>query len=215
MKLRIFQENMAKISLIIAGALISFSAYAEISYQQIKQAYQKSYQYESTENYIDAIKAITVVHNHYKNSYTVNLRLGYLYLQQGSYANAARHYQTAQAALPNSLSPTLGLMSVAIAQHKYNLAEELGFSILKQDEYNYYGNLKLAYALIENKKFANAETLLQKMLERYPENVSFMELYAHIFAVQKMYSIASEHYANLLILDPENIRANYYFSLKN
>ena len=207
------KKNYVTFYLFIAVIGTAFQASAQLAYEEITAAYKSSYQYEKTENYTDAIKSIMVVYNHYEESYTVNLRLAYLFLQQGQYANASRHYQNAQKALPSSVSPKLGLMTVALAQLQYDKAEEIGFNILKIDKYNYYANLKLAYALNQNKKYDNAETIVEKMLAFYPEDVSFLSQYAAIFAAQSLFIQATEYYSTVLILDPENINANYYFSL--
>lgn len=200
-------------SLFISLLVMPFQAAAELDYKSVSEAYNRSYKYEKTENYTDAVKAIMLVHNYYPDAYTVNLRLGHLYLQQGLFANASRHYQKAQKALPYSISPQLGAMSVAIAQVQYNKAETIGFNILKTDKYNYYGNLKLAYIFTQSKKYDNAQAIVEKMLAIYPEDVLFLSQYAAIFAAQAQFDKAAEYYSNVLILDPENIDANYYFSL--
>lgn len=199
--------------LFFAFSLLSFTALAELDYKTITAAYKNSYQYEKTENYVDAVKAITIVYNHYPKAYTVNLRLGHLYLQQGLFANADRHYQNAQLALPFAISPKIGQMSVAIAQGRYEKTQEIGFTILKVDPYNYYANIKLAYALNAVKKYENAQAIVEKMLAIYPEDILFISQYAAIFAAQGLHDQASEFYSNVLILDPENVEANYYFSL--
>lgn len=201
------------ILLITSLASLSFNAYADLDYKTITAAYKKSYQYEKTENYNDAIKAIMIVYNHYSKAYTVNLRLGHLYLQTGKFSNATRHYQLAQKALPYAISPKIGQMSIGIAQGHYERTQEIGFTILKTDPYNYYGNIKLAYVLTLDKKYESAQAIVEKMLAIYPEDVLFISQYAANFAAQGLHERASEYYSNALILDPENVEANYYFSL--
>lgn len=205
---------IASISLAISLLITPFFALAELDYKSLSDAYKRSYQYEKTENYTDAVKAIMLVYNYYPDAYTVNLRLGHLYLQQSLFANANRHYQKAQKALPYSISPQLGSMSVAITQVKYKEAETIGFNILKTDQYNYYANLKLAYIFTQSKKYENAQTIIEKMLTLYPEDVLYLSQYAALFAAQKQFDKATDYYSNVLILDPENIDANYYFSLE-
>ena len=207
------KNNWFLLGICLLGLSFCQLARAELPYEQIKKAYADSYQYEKTENYRDAIKSIMLVYAHYPETYTVNLRLGYLHWLQGQFANAERHYQAAQKAMINAISPKLGLMSLAIAKQQFDSAEQLGFLILKQDPLNYYANLKLAYALTENKKYANAATVVEKMLALYPEDVSFLSQYAAIFAAQKQYDKATDYYSSVLILDPSNVSANYYFSV--
>ena len=193
--------------------VISITSQAALTTNEIRDAYKASYQYEKTQNYKDAIKAISIIALHYEKTYTVNLRLGYLYYLNKQYANAIKHYKVAHKALPKSVTPLLGEMSVGIAKASYSDAEQAGFNILKSDLYNYYANLKLAYIFIKQKKLDTAKKLLNKMLSKYPEDVAFLSQYAQIYVAKKDYESASAMYQNILILDPENIAANYYFSL--
>lgn len=197
------------VSCISASSLV----FAELEYQTIKEAYYHSYRYEKSENYIDAIKTLQVVYQHYPSAYTVNLRLGYLHLLRGKYSNASQHYLNALKTSESAINPKLGLMQIALLQQKYNDAETLGFKIIKQDMNNYHGNLKLSTALIANKKYENAESIILKILALYPEDISFLEQYAYWHSSQGLYEAASNIYSNILILDPENVNANYYFSL--
>jgi len=191
------------------------SAHADLSYEETRSAYQNSYQYEKTQNYQDAIKAIGVVRLHYPKTYTVNLRLGYLYLQNGQYANALKHYKIAHEVLPDAVSPLLGKMNVSIATKDYNTAEQVGYLIIKDDLYNYYANLNLAYVFIQQKKLDTAEKIVLKMLGKYPEDVAFLTQYAEIQVKREDFSAATELYSNILVLDPENVGANYYFSVRD
>jgi len=201
------------LSAMILVLVSATSAHAELSYEEIRSAYQNSYQYEKTQNYKDAIKAIGVVGLHYPKTYTVNLRLGYLYLQNGQYANALKHYKIAHDVLPDAVSPLLGKMNVSIATKDYNTAEQAGYLIIKDDLYNYYGNLNLAFIFIQQKKLDTAEKIVLKMLGKYPEDVSFLSQYAEVQVKREDFNAATEIYSNILVLDPENVSANYYFSV--
>jgi len=180
--------------------------------QQIKQAYAASYQYESAQNYNDAIKSIRLVEMQYPKSYTINLRLGYLFYQQGHYANALKYYEQAHQAQSHAISPLLGEMSVNIAQQNYQKAEQAGFNILKADLNNYYANLKLGYIFIKTHKIKAAQQIVKKMLTLYPEDVSFLTQQAQISVLKKDWAAATQAYTSVQILDPENVAAKYYFS---
>ena len=71
-------------------------AYSKMNTRDIQNAYSKSYTYEKTQNYNDSIKALKLVLMHYPETYTVNLRLGYLFLLNKKFANAEKHYHKAQ-----------------------------------------------------------------------------------------------------------------------
>ncbi len=193
--------------------LLSLNAYAQMDTESINKAYQQSYQYEKTQNYTDAIKAISVVAMHYPKAYTPNLRMGYLYYKSGHYANAIKHYEIAHQALKEAITPLLGMMSVNISTQNYDEVERAGFQILKVDLYNYYANLKLGYVFLQQKKLKAAEKTILKMLAKYPEDVAFLTQYAQLLSAQENHAGAAGVYQSILILDPENVAAKYYFSV--
>ena len=104
-------KNSTRFIVSMAACWLSVNAYAEMSFAKIKEAYTNSYRYEKTQNYNDAINALMPVFTQYPTTYTVNLRLGYLSLQQSKYANAKTYYEAAAKALPLAFSPKLGLMA--------------------------------------------------------------------------------------------------------
>jgi len=117
--------------------------------------------------------------------------------------------------LPFAISPLIGQMSIGIATKKYEEVETLGFKIIKNDLYNYYGNLKLAYSLIMQSKYEAAQKIIFKMLSLYPEDTAFLAQSARIYSLTSNLTAATEVYNNVLVLDPENVEANYFISIMN
>ena len=200
-----------KLSIVLYLLVISPLLLAKMSKEDITSAYRLSYQYEKTQNYIDAIKALQIVAYNYPKTYTVNLRLGYLFLNSLKYANSTSHYKIATTAIPTSISAKLGLMSIAIAKMNYEEAETIGFKILKIDIFNYYANLKISYSLMMQNKYDSSHKIVSKMLALYPEDILFLQQLGQIYAKQKIDSAAQEVFSNLLILDPENVQAKMFF----
>lgn len=179
----------------------------ELSGEQISQAYYKSYNYEKSGNYQDAIKALQLVYNEYSKAYGVNNRLGYLYRLNAQFKNAETHYKQAAAALPDALTPKLGLMYVYLQAKKYDEASKIGYQILSIDYYNYYGNLRLAYVLRQIDQLDLAEKVLIKMLTRYPSDVLYLTELGLLKYQQKNFVRATVIMQEVLILDPENVDA--------
>ncbi len=73
---------------------VSANAFA-ITDKDVSESYRKSYNYEKANNYNDAIKSLSTVYNTYKDAYTINLRLGWLYYLHADYANSKFHYDKA------------------------------------------------------------------------------------------------------------------------
>lgn len=204
---------MNKPSLISLFILLIISLYAtssfakELSSQQISQAYYKSYNYEKSGNYKDAIKALKLVYNKYSKAYGVNNRLGYLYRLNAQYKNSITHYKRAVTALPGSLTPKLGLMHVYIQAKNYTESSKIGYQVLSIDYYNYYGNLRLAYALRLSDQLDLAEKVLIKMLTRYPSDVLYLTELGLLRYNQHEIALAMSIMQEVLILDPENVDA--------
>jgi len=175
--------------------------------KEIQEAYEKSYKYEKAENYNDAIKSIIPVFKEYPDTYTVNLRLGWLYYLNKKYANSLENYTSAIKVLPASLEAKLGYILPLLGQERYQKAEEEAFIIIKTDHYNYYGNLRFAYALRMQKKYDEAEKINLKMLAIYPVDVLYLTEYALTKHGQGDTKTAVSTFYNILILDPENVTA--------
>ena len=188
---------------------VPLSAFS-LTYTEIKEAYQRSYIYEKSGDYTDAIKALMPVYKSYPNGYTVNLRLGWLYYLAGRYADSELHYKKALQVIPTSVEAVLGLMLPLMAQDKWPQVESLAYRILKTDYYNYYGNLRLSVALRHEKKFSMAESVDRKMLSIYPTDVNFLNELALSLLGEGKKLYAKTIFENVLILDPENVTAKEY-----
>ena len=193
-------------SLFILFAQVLFA----LSYEQIKEAYQKSFFYEKIGDYKDAIRVLMPVYKAYPNGYTVNLRLGWLYYLMKKYDNSEFHYRKADMAIPTSVESKLGLSLPLMAQERWGDAEQVLYKVIAIDYYNYYGNLRLAKVLGEEKKYKQQVSVALKMLAIYPTSVPFLvvlgEGYYHLGDLKR----AEEVFKNVLILDPENLTAKEY-----
>ncbi len=182
-----------------------------LDYETIKKAYYESYRLEAQGRYAEARKALIPVYKSFPRAYTVNLRLGWLFYLEGRYRNAAKHYEVAASAAPRAVEPVLGLGLVYAARNQWQKVEELMYRVLKVDYYNYYANLRLAYALRKQKKFRQAELVCRKMLALYPTDVSFLEELALILLESGRKKEAEAIFADILILDPKNRTAIKHF----
>ena len=170
----------------------------------IREAYHNSYAYERVENYDDAIRSMLPVLRDYPETYTVNLRLGWLYYLNKKYANALEHYEKAIKIAPASIEAKLGHLLPLLAQARYAEVEREAFQILNVDFYNYYGNMRLIYALRMLHKYEAAEKVVLKMLAIYPIDVIFLTEYALIRHGQGDTDTAVKVFYDVQILDPEN-----------
>jgi len=181
-----------------------------LSKEVIREAYYRSYQYERVGDYENAIKALMPVYKAYPQGYTVNLRLGWLYYLKGNYANSLEHYGKAVRIAPSAFEPKLGYMLPLLAQARYIEVEQVAYQILGLDVYNYYGNLRLCYALRMQQKWNQAESVANKMLAVYPTDVQFLVELGLIKQAKGEVDTARSIFEDVLILDPENVIAREY-----
>ncbi len=197
---------MKKIILLASFLVFAFSL-------NFKEAFYKSYNYEKMGAYKDAIKVLIPLFEKYPNNYTIHLRLGYLFFMNGNYQNALKHYRKASSILPYSAEAKLGMMRVYLVMNDYDDVLKIGNILLKEDLFNYYGNLYEIKALENKKDYKTAIAIVNKMLYLYPTDVLFLSELGFIYEkVDK--AKARAIYENVLILDPNNVRANNFFSKK-
>ncbi len=175
--------------------------------EQIRECYASSYRYEKTQNYEDAIKALLVVHQSFPQGYTINLHLGWLYYLKGNYANSEQHYLTAIKVLPGSVEAKLGYLLPLLARARHEQAETIAKQIAEVDPRNYYGNLRLAFALRMQAKCDQAEAVLQRMLTLYPADVGLLTEMGLVKVGQGEREASRRLFNEVLTLDPENVTA--------
>lgn len=200
---------MKKLTMILLFVFVS-SLFA-ITPEEIQEAYHKSFNYEQIEDYENAIRTLSPVLDEFPNGYTVNLRLGWLYYLLGKYANSIEHYQKAVQSVSTSLEAKNGLLLPLLAQNKYNEVTSTAYQVVSVDHYNYYGNMRLAFALRMQKKYDQAEQILNKMLAVYPTDITFLTELALIKYNQGDTEKAGGLMWDVLTLDPENETAKEYF----
>jgi tetratricopeptide (TPR) repeat protein len=177
--------------------------------KDIQKAYYKSYNYEKMGDYKDAIKSLIPVYKKYPKGYTLNLRLGYLFLLEKKYTNSLEHYKKATTIAPYSIEAKLGLVKNYLQTNKIDNVLSITDSIIKMDYYNYYGNFYQLLALKLKKQSKEAIKIANKMLALYPTNIMFLQELAKLeYADNKSRGI--KIFKDILILDPNNIMAKEY-----
>jgi len=144
--------------------LASFTISAQ-TFQEMSEAFQKSYAFEAQAKYdasADALKKLP------GDNYEVQLRLGWLYYLAGKWDLAQSHYKKASQFRPASLEPLLGLVNVNVAREEWNLVEQAYLSILKIDPKNVNANYQLGLIYYVRKNYTKALTYFSIYLNMYP-----------------------------------------------
>jgi tetratricopeptide (TPR) repeat protein len=190
-----------------------FSQTVRMSEDEIRESYYKSYDYEKSQNYADAIKALQVAFRAFPAGYTLNLRLGWLYYLSGKYANAEQHYLTAVKVAPSSIEAKLGYTLPLLAQERYEDVEAIARQVLRVDLSNYFANLRLVIALRGQGKTETAEKIVDAMLNLYPTDVALLSQKALLRVDVDDKATARARFQDILILDPQNVLAREQLKL--
>ncbi len=198
------------IILSLCGSMSSAWGASSLSDMEIKRAYKSSYDYERMGDFRDAIRVLSKVYEAYPRTYTINLRLGWLYYLDKKYANSIEHYRVATKVYPGAVEPLLGLSLPYLAQKKWSEVEKLMYEVLKRDYYNYYGNLRLCFVLRKEGKYELAEKVARKMLSLYPVDINFLNELGLALLKDGKEKDALKYFDIVITLDPQNLIASKY-----
>ncbi len=191
---------MKKIVFLISFFVITFGN----DFNEIKNSYYKSFNYEKMGNYKEAIKSLASLYKKYPKGYTLNLRMGWLSYLNKSYKDALYYYKKASLANSYAVDPKLGLIVVHLDTGNFKEAEKVANELLKIDFYNFYGNLYISKALFFQKKYDTALAVVRKMLSIYPTSIPFLEMLARVYKATN-----NKHFEqvikDIIILDPNNV----------
>lgn len=176
----------------------------------IRGSYLRSYDYERSQDYENAIRALGPVYDEYPSGYTVNLRMGWLFYLNGNYANAIAHYEVAESTAPFALEPKLGHLLPLMAQERWDEVERVAYQVVSVDHYSYYGNLRLGIALRMRGKLEPALQVILKMSTAYPTDTLYLQELARLAVARGDTEEAIARYTDVQILDPENQEARAY-----
>ena len=122
-------ENL-KLKISVAAMLFFFSVCVfSQDLDKMKDAFTNSYAYEKNKEYSKAISEILAVYD--ETSYEANIRLGYLYYENGAYTTSAQYYAKAIVLMPYSVEAQLGYVLPEKALGNSDLVKAAYEAILK------------------------------------------------------------------------------------
>jgi tetratricopeptide (TPR) repeat protein len=204
-------ENLKiKFTFIAVFFCISASVFSQ-DITTMKDAFTNSYAYEKTKEYKNAISEILAVYD--EKSYETNIRLGWLYYENGSYTTSAQYYAKAVALMPYSVEARLGYVLPEKALGNWDLVKAAYEAILKIDSQNSYANYNLGLIYYNNKDYQTAYTYLEKVANMYPFDYDITSLFAWTnFQLGKL-SVAKVLFTKVLLISPGDTSATEGLSL--
>lgn len=160
------------------SSILVFVTFLTTAYSQdaVQVAFEQSYALERAGNYSSAAQTMLTVNN--PKSYEINLRIGYLKYMSGAYAESLTYYQKAIALMPYAIEPKLGYVYPAAALGKWNEVTAQYVSILKIDGKNSAVNYKLGVIYYNQKNYAAAYPLFEKVVNLYPFDYDGLLMFA-------------------------------------
>lgn len=134
--------------------------------EKMLTSFSKSYELSEKSNYKGAIAILKEAYD--KESYAVNLRLGWLNYLAGQQVESVTYYKIAIELIPNAIEPKLGITYPSAILGNKNDIRTYYDDILKLDPQNTYVHYKLSILDYEKKEYQNAMTHIEKVASLYP-----------------------------------------------
>jgi tetratricopeptide (TPR) repeat protein len=177
----------------------------------MKVAFTNSYTYEKNKEYSKAIAEIIAVYD--EKSYETNIRLGWLYYENGSYTTSAQYYAKAIALMPYSIEARLGYVLPEKVLGNWTLVSAAYEAILKIDPQNSYANYNMGLINYNSKDYLTALTYLEKVANMYPFDYDITLLYAWTNYQLGKLPVAKVLFTKVLLISPGDTSATEGLSL--
>ncbi len=149
---------------IILVSLLLIGFYVEAQ-NDVANAFSESYKNEINHNYQQAIQSLTSLN---RDTYSINLRIGWLYYLEGDFQKSSAYYAKAIRLEPNSIEARFGMIYPVAAMQNWDDAIKIYNDILSIDAHNLKANYNLAYIYFVRKDWNNVERLLNTNVKLYP-----------------------------------------------
>ena len=137
----------------------------------VPEKYQRSYDAEALGDYAGALSALEGMPLSEQSSYVFHLRQGWLRYLSGDYEASISAYERAIRANPAAVEARLGLQLPQMALRRWLDVEVATWELLEIDPMNYLARRRLALALYNLGRYAEAEAIYRAVLESYPSDV--------------------------------------------
>jgi tetratricopeptide (TPR) repeat protein len=163
---------------IVLAVMAAGMAYHAVGqdFNTILEAFTKSYSLEKEKKYEGAAAELKKIYD--AGSYEMNLLLGWLTYEGGSYIESAVYYQKAIDLQPYAIEPKLGYVQPASATGNWNQVEEQYKKILSIDPMNPTANYWLGMIYYNREQYQDALKYFEKVANLYPFDYDSTIMYA-------------------------------------
>jgi len=154
-----------KFILLFSMLLLALQVSAQ-SFEDLENAFSKSYIYEYEKEYTKAIDELRAVYQ--ADSYEINIRLGWLHYSAGIHTESSAYYEKAIELKPYSVEARFGFTYPLSALGNWSQVKTQYIKILEIDEMNTLANYQLGLLLYNAEDFTIALKHFEKVVNQYP-----------------------------------------------
>lgn len=193
--------EILKKSLLVIMLFISATNFAQ-DYKSLQDAFQKSINYESKQDYINAIDVLKPLVS--ATNYEVNVRLGWLYYLAGKNNESVTYYTKAIALKPVAVEPLLGITYPYGELKKWTELQSTYQKIIVLDPKNTTANYRLGLSAYYGKNYVLAKKYFDIVLNLYPldYNTLLMSAWTNYFLGKS--SEAKILFNKVLMISPDD-----------
>jgi len=164
------------ILLFLLSMLIPATAVSAQSFTETKNAFQQSYIQEATGEINGAITSLKNVYS--EKSYEVNLRLGWLSYQSGSFTESTAYYNRAIDLMPYAIEPRFGVVYPGAAMGNWTMVMAQYEKILEISPNNSIAMHRLGLILYGKEDYESARKYFEKVANLYPFDYDALSMLA-------------------------------------
>ena len=149
-----------------AGLIMSVSTLSGQSFTETKDAFQQSYIQEATGEVGAAINSLKAVYS--EKSYEINLRLGWLSYQAGSFSESLAFYNKAIDLMPYAIEPRFGIVYPGAAMGNWTMVINQYEKILDISPNNSIAMHRLGLIFYGKEDYESAKKYFEKVANLFP-----------------------------------------------
>jgi tetratricopeptide (TPR) repeat protein len=161
---------------LISLLTISGTALMAQDFSETKDAFQNSYIQEATGEFLTAINSLKAVYD--EDSYELNLRLGWLSYQAGSFTDALAYYNKAIELMPYAVEPRFGVVYPGAALGNWSLVISQYEKILEITPNNSIAMHRLGLIYYGREEYGKALPYFEKVVNLYPFDYDALSMLA-------------------------------------